>query len=313
MPAKKQQGTRAAKSGPNRRRSRETLQQTLHAANQRAHDRANRRMPQAGKRKSIRAAIDSASQKTGTGTFDPDDAGHGVIGHLIRWCAGILLLPIAWVTLWTFLVRFSHAHQHQDFWMTTEFWYFMIGCIVLSTWLLSGYFRNFFLYLYVLGHELTHALFVVLHRGRVTDFHVSTAGGYVTTTKTNWIIALSPYFVPLYSMMVVLMHLGLRHFGVISAVWDPLFYLLIGATWSFHMIWTLWMLPKDQPDLKEHGTFLSLVLILLGNLLVLIALMAAADPQPLRWALGFAREWTTFAASFGNVAWRMLGGTLDGI
>ena len=156
----------------------------------------------------------------------------------------------------------------------------------------------------MLGHELTHAVFVLLHLGKVTNIHVSTAGGYITTTKTNLLIALSPYFVPCYSILVVLAHLGLRHFGVISEVWDPLFYALIGATWMFHMIWTIWMLPKDQPDLKENGTFLSLVVILLANLIVLSALMCAADERPLHSALEFARDWATTAASLGDTAWR---------
>ncbi len=314
MAVTRKKGTRSTKKATgNRRRSRETLQQTLRSVNQRAHDRANRRFPQAGHRKSIRAAIDATAPTNPKSTIFHDDDDHTGfwLRRLARWIAGAALLPVAWITFWTFLVRFSNAHTHQNFWMTTEFWYFTIGCILLSTWLLSGYFRNFFLYLYVLGHELTHAVFVVLHRGRVTHFHVSTAGGYITTTKTNWMIALSPYFVPIYTGLVVLTHLALRHFGGLAAMWDPLFYGLIGATWSFHMIWTVWMIPKDQPDLKENGRFLSLVLIFLGNLIVLIVLMAAADPRPLRWMLEFSREWATFAAGFGDASWRMINLLID--
>ena len=236
--------------------------------------------------------------------FEPVEEGAGWLKRVARWMLGGLLLPFAWVTMWTFFSRLNHAAVHQDFWKTSEFWYFAIGCILLSTWLLSGFFRNFFLYLYVLGHEFTHAFFVWIHRGKVSKIHVSTAGGYITTNKTNLLIALSPYFIPFYSILVVLAHLVLRQFSLISDGWDPVFYGLIGATWMFHMIWTVWMLPKDQPDLHENGTFLSLVVILLGNLIVISALMCAADENPLGSALAFAREWTSTAASFGDTTWR---------
>ena len=292
----------ASSRGNNRKPARKTLQESLRAASNRAHDTANRKIPQRGQRKSIQAAI----RATGPAVeFDADDEGGvGWLKRMMRWTLGAVLLPLAWVTMWTFFSKLNHATVHQDFWKTSEFWYFSIGCILLGTWLLSGFFRNFFLYLYVLGHELTHALFVWIHRGKVTKIHISTAGGYITTTKTNLLIALSPYFVPFYSVWVVLAQLGLRHFGVISEVWDPVFYGLIGATWMFHMIWTIWMLPKDQPDLHENGTFLSLVVILLGNSLVISALMCAADEHPLRAALAFAREWTSTAATLGDSAWR---------
>src|SRR5690606_403472 len=133
--------------------------------------------------------------------------------------------------------------------------------------------QPFFLYLYVLGHELTHALFVVLFRGKVTDFHVSTEGGYITTNKTNLMIALSPYFVPFWSVVAALLFVAARHGFGLSGVWDKFFYAVVGLTWTFHMVWTLWMIPRDQPDLKENGTFLSLVVIFLANLLIVVALM----------------------------------------
>lgn len=305
MARTRQKGSRAKSStavtrGGNRKRTRKSLQDTLREANSRAHDRANRRIPQPAHRKSIHAAIGAHDMHEPCDAFDLT----WYLKRVFQFALGLVLLPFSWVTLWTFFSRLNHATIHQDFWKTSEFWYFTIGSILLSTWLLSGFFRNFFLYLYVLGHEITHAMFVVLHFGRVSGFHVSTRGGYITTNKTNLLIALSPYFVPFYSIGVVVAHMALRYFGVGSEVWDPLFYALIGATWTFHMIWTIWMLPKDQPDLQQNGTFLSLVVILLGNLLVLSALMCAADANPLHSALEFAREWASVAAGAGNMAWR---------
>ena len=42
---------------------------------------------------------------------------------------------------------------------------------------------------------------------------------------------------------------------------------------------TLWMIPKSQTDLKDHGTFFSLVVIYLMNLLLLSVMLILASRQ----------------------------------
>jgi hypothetical protein len=70
------------------------------------------------------------------------------------------------------------------------------------------------------------------------------------------------------------------------------------------MVWTLWMIPRDQPDLKENGTLLSLAVIYLANLLVLAALLCVAAESPLRDTREFAMEWLRHAATWGDSFWR---------
>ena len=50
------------------------------------------------------------------------------------------------------------------------------------------------MWIYVFGHELTHALWVWLFGGSVKKFKVTSDGGHVIVDKTNFLIALSPYF-----------------------------------------------------------------------------------------------------------------------
>jgi hypothetical protein len=145
---------------------------------------------------------------------------------------------------------------------------------------------------------------VVLYRGKVTDFHVSTSGGYITTNKTNLIIALSPYFVPFWSVVCAVLYAVVRHFAGLSQEWDRLLYAVMGITWTFHMVWTLWMIPRDQPDLKENGTFLSLVVIYLANLLVLAGLLCVAGDSPWQNSKEFAMEWLRHAATWGDMLLR---------
>ncbi len=280
----------------NQRRERLSFSEVLRCANRRAHEQANRR---SGRRelKSVRAAIAATA---------PDDGLPSVewSRRMTRWMVAVILLPLCWVTTWTFLSRFSRATMEQGFWQTAEFWYFAVGSLCMAGWFWSGLAGNLFLYLYVLGHELTHAVFVLLFRGKVTEFHVSKDGGYITTNKTNLVIALSPYFVPFWSVIVAIAYGALRLGADLRPAWDLAFYFCMGVTWTFHMAWTLWMIPRDQPDLKENGTFLSLVIIYLANLLVLVALLCVADAAPLRNALEFGREWVRHAATWGDIAWR---------
>lgn len=289
----------------NQRRAKVSFLEGLSSLNRRAQERANRR---GGKR----------GEKFVWAAFAASDVGVGAESvewqrRIFRWSLALLLLPFCWVTSWTFLSRFSQATVHQDFWKTAEFYYFATGALVMVGWLWSGLLKTFFLYLYVLGHELTHAIFVVLFRGKVTDFYVSADGGYITTNKTNWVIALSPYFVPFWAVVVAVVYALLRYCADLPQHWDRVLYGLMGVTWTFHMAWTLWMIPRDQPDLKENGTFLSLVVIYLANLLVLVALLCLAADSPLKNAQDFAQEWFRHAATWGDGFFRWVTTLIENI
>jgi ABC-type uncharacterized transport system permease subunit len=64
------------------------------------------------------------------------------------------------------------------------------------------------------------------------------------------------------------------------------------------------MLPRDQPDLKQNGTFLSLVVIFLCNLLVLVILLCVAAKSPMENMEEFAMTWLRQAATWGDFLWR---------
>jgi len=275
-----------------KRAVRVSMRETLRLASRRAREQANRRTDRRGLR-SVRAAIASAA--------DPGDFGirrPRWLGRAGRWMAGFLLLAPCLITTWTFLLRLEDVALGQGLWRSERFWYFSVGVLLMVGWLASGLLKRFFLYLYVLGHELTHALFVILHRGRVAEIHVSSDGGYITTDKSNLLIALSPYFVPFWSIICAGVYALSRLWPGQHEYTDLAFYAAMGVTWSFHMAWTLWMIPRDQPDLQENGTFFSLVIILLANVLVLAGLLCLAGESPLENAKAFALEWSRNAAGF---------------
>ena len=292
----------SANSPPNQRRKRETLQSMYRSANARAHEEANLRTNRHEDR-SMQATI-AAAEPEGDELMDGfEEVGWSTRMWRVFWA--LVLLPLCWVTQWTLLEQFSQA-ANQGFWQTAEFWYFAVGSLLMIGWFSSGLMANFFTFLYVFGHELTHALFVLACWGKVTSFTASSEGGHITTNKTNWLIGLSPYFVPIWAVLAVLFYGGLNALIGFSAGWDKVLYGVLGLTWTFHMVWTLWMLPKDQPDLQENGRFFSMVVILAGNLLVLVALFCVAGRGPvLENFAGFGREWLWYTATWGDAVWQV--------
>jgi len=123
--------------------------------------------------------------------------------------------------------------------------------------------------LYIFGHELTHALTTWACGGKVKKFKVTANGGHVVVSKTNFVIALAPYFFPLYVALVV------SCFAVGHLVWGwtrylVWFHLLVGAAYAFHVTLTWNILQTRQSDITSQGYLFSAVMIFLGNMAVLL-------------------------------------------
>ncbi len=288
----------AAKPPPNQqRRTRPTFSEVVSTASHRARETANR--PGDRGRKFVWAAMAAADADDA-----PDDAGH--IRLLLGRLAGTILLPLCWVTTWTLLSRFSQATMDGGFWRSAEFWYFAVGSLVMLGWFWCGLLRVPFLIMYVFGHELTHAIFVLLHLGKVSRIWVSREGGYILTNKSNLLIALSPYFVPFWSAVAAAIYWLGRWYAGGSVGWDRAFYAAIGVTWTFHMVWTIWMIPRDQPDLRDSGTCLSLTVIWMANLLVLIGLLCVASDSQGAYLRDFWMEWVRHAAVWSDTIYHLV-------
>ena len=123
---------------------------------------------------------------------------------------------------------------------------------------------------YVLGHELTHAIWALFMGARVSGLTVRKAGGQVRTSKTNWAITLAPYFFPFYAVLLM------AGFFIAHAIWGltPYFWVLfflIGLGWSFHVTFTIMVLfTVSQPDVESQGVLFSAVVIYLMNLLTMV-------------------------------------------
>ena len=195
-----------------------------------------------------------------------------------RWLKNIIaffLLPWCAILTQTFFTAFTRATIHQQLWAGAEFWFFTLGAVL---WLIAFFGLPRPVIIYVFGHELTHVLWVWLMGGRVSKFRVSREGGHIVTNRTNFLIALAPYFFPLYSVLAIAVY-GIASLFFNVAPYGQLLYATLGVTWAFHLTFTCWMIPKNQTDLSDHGAFFSLVVIYLMNLILLSVMLVLASRQ----------------------------------
>ena len=191
----------------------------------------------------------------------------------LKWIIGVFLLPFCWVATSAFFNCFSAATLQHRFWATEEFWFFSLGVLL---WIIAFVGLPKPVLVYVYGHELTHAVWVWLMGGRVSHFEATRDGGYIITDKSNFLIALAPYFFPFYSLLTIAIWGLVSLFHPLNSHLEYLF-TLIGLTWGFHLSFTVWMIPKGQTDLSEHGHFFSLVVIYLMNLALLVTFLVGAS------------------------------------
>lgn len=190
-----------------------------------------------------------------------------MIWKLLKIIAGILLLPVcAGVSqaFYNLLMSIQGVDQTGLF--------FLAGAAAYSVFYFSSLKLNF---LYVLGHETTHAVFALLCGGKIKAFRVLGKGGSVSTTKSNVVISLGPYFLPIYTVFFSLAFFICGRF--ISATYDYIsaFIFALGFSITFHFLMTLDSLRVEQPDLVENGYLFSLALIYLVNLIILAMLLGS--------------------------------------
>jgi hypothetical protein len=130
---------------------------------------------------------------------------------------------------------------------------------------------------YVLGHELTHALWGLAFGSRPSDLKIKATGGSVRLTKTNMLITLAPYFFPFYTFIVIVCALVTYAF-LRPLPFLPLWMFLIGFTWAFHILFTIQTLTHRQPDITLYGRVFSWVFIYIVNIAIVLLWLAATTP-----------------------------------
>jgi hypothetical protein len=175
---------------------------------------------------------------------------------------GILLLPVCVGTaqaLWHVLTQAGGADR---------VWLPMLAGA--AGWIVIFLLMPKPMWVYVFGHELTHAVWTWIFGGSVKKFKAGSDGGHVVATKSNFLIVLAPYFFPLYAVLLVLVFLGFDLVGAWRVAYVPWFHVLLGAAYAFHLTLTWHILKTRQTDITSQGYIFSAAVIFLGNAMVLI-------------------------------------------
>jgi hypothetical protein len=188
---------------------------------------------------------------------------------LLKLLIALALAPIVAGEVWT-LIDLVHAAIPAGQWRDAWFVSFGAGFV---TWLVVFFFLPRTMWLYVLGHEFTHALATMIAGGKVSSFQVSAKGGHVVTDRVNWWITLSPYFVPIYALLWIALWFSIDFYHPLKA-WQPVLFFGVGVLWSFHLTFTVSMLHLGQTDLSSQGLFFSVIVILLINLVFFLFLFS---------------------------------------
>ena len=131
---------------------------------------------------------------------------------------------------------------------------------------------------YVFGHELTHALTGLLSGARIKKFKVSKNSGSVSLTKDNIFITLSPYFIPIYSLFIIIVYLFLAWFIDVKPFYS--YYLFLsGIALAFHFALTFYAISIGQSDMKVYGVFFSLIIVCLINVVMVSIVLVLIFPH----------------------------------
>ena len=179
----------------------------------------------------------------------------------VKFIIALLLLPVcagAAMALWMVI---THSGEAETIWVAIVAG---LGCWIAIYLLLPRP-----MWIYVFGHELTHALWAWCCGAEVKKMKVTSSGGHVILSKTNFLITLAPYFFPLYAVLVV----GAFVLGNLLWHWqryEVWFHLLLGAAYGFHVSLTWETLKTQQSDITSQGYLFSAVIIFIGNALILL-------------------------------------------
>ena len=192
--------------------------------------------------------------------------------RLAKFLAGVLLLPLSAALTLTLGRALAILVQSPT---RLPLLHAFAGVAGLVLWAVVWLFLPPLTRTYVLGHELTHALWTVLFGGKASGLTVSERGGSVRVSKNNVWVTLAPYFFPLYTFLVASVWLLSAWLVPAGKPYYPIFTFWIGMTWSFHLTFTIRFLAYNQPDIREHGRLFSYALIYALNALSIGAALVA--------------------------------------
>ena len=168
-----------------------------------------------------------------------------------------------------------HLQEHEA--SSQLMLWFVLG---LAGWVIAFFLLPRPMRTYVLGHELSHALWAWMMGARVHKLRVGKDGGSVEVSETNLLITLAPYFFPFYTILI-LVAWAVASLFVDLRPYIAIITFVLGASWGFHICFTLLALSHSQSDIHRYGAVCAYPFIILANLAIVAISLAAISPVPL--------------------------------
>ncbi|MBI5123904.1 MAG: hypothetical protein HZA72_00615 [Candidatus Omnitrophica bacterium] len=190
-----------------------------------------------------------------------------MIKVLIKFIIAAAIIPVA---IGTTIAFYSHLILIKE--LAANLKFFVWGVVTYTVLHLLFYKPT---YLYVLGHEAVHAGMAWIFGGKIKSFKVSDSGGSVKTDKSNFVIELSPYFVPIYAIIITVVYFVIASSYAING---SIFVFLIAFALTFHIISTIEIMKIKQPDIIKSGYLFSILLVYTLNLIVISLIFSLIFP-----------------------------------
>jgi len=188
-----------------------------------------------------------------------------MIAKILRFIASLLLLPLCAAVTINFYNGIVGIEAISESGLI-----FLLGALSYCLLHLLLFKLDF---LYVLGHELTHAVATIFSGGKIKGIKVSGNGGSVKTSSPNLFVVLSPYLMPGYTVFIGVLYFLLSFFIDVTK-YSRLFIFLIGFTLMFHLSYTAQSIKEKQSDLIRTGYLFSISSIYIANLLIVFAIVS---------------------------------------
>ena len=216
---------------------------------------------------------------------------------MLKFLAGLAVFPTALFVLLEAAKSFKEILLH---WQASAWFVGGMGGYAVLHWLDWKFVRA-----YVLAHELVHALAGLLCGFRVKGLpKVGKDGGEVVLDGSNAFVALAPYCVPLYALLLPGIYQLLLLKWPQLALHRDIFIAGIGFFLSFHVLHTFDTLYQTkQSDISlAGGAVFSYSMITAANGIMLLAAFRLLYPDTVNTAQAAGRTWTS-TLSFWRGAW----------
>ena len=160
---------------------------------------------------------------------------------------------------YSFVKLFPYFLEKENYTMNTKAFVLGVAIYLPLFYFFLDFWKN---WAGIFIHESIHAFACFFTFSKLSKFFIIRGNvGAVSCNGRNLFIALSPYFLPLTSLIPVILMPFFQHKYI------PYLFIILGFTTAFHVSIILIQTRPHQPDLKVAGVFCSYVFIIFGNIM----------------------------------------------